>query len=429
MKKPLAIAVFCALGAVILGLGAYAWSLDSRLAEAGYISDARGSSAASELAGALAALDGALGEANYAADSALQSALCAEAAASAASAVTALAGLPCATEELETLARYINGAGDYALSLSRDCAAGRSLTEAERESLAELGAAVSRISADIGGIFAALDAGELCLDGYGGRPGGAEGTLGAALAELDAALGEFPALEYDGVYGRAAAEPAYIAAMEPVTESAARQKAADFLGVERSALAPEGLTGGEIPCYAFSGGGARVTVTERGGVVLAVSGACSGGEAAVGAEEAGRAARSFIAARLPGEFAEVGAAERAGGYDFTFAPLSAEGVLLLPDAVSLTVDAATGEVCAYDAAGYVMNHTDRGALAPEVDRDTAAARVNPALTIEAARLVLDETDGGNEALCWEFACSNGDGERVFVSVDAKMGRECKIALA
>ena len=40
------------------------------------------------------------------------------------SAVTALAAMPCSTQELETLALYLNGAGDYALALSRRCARG-----------------------------------------------------------------------------------------------------------------------------------------------------------------------------------------------------------------------------------------------------------------------------------------------------------------
>ena len=103
MKKSLAITMFCLLGAVIIGLGAYAWSLDSRLERAGYISSSFSGGAMGEFAGALAELDETMRESRYATDPALQSTLCARAAAEAASAVTALTSLPYSTQELELL--------------------------------------------------------------------------------------------------------------------------------------------------------------------------------------------------------------------------------------------------------------------------------------------------------------------------------------
>ena len=198
MKKSLAITIFCLLCALVLGVGAYAWSLDSELEGAGRESGARGSAAVGEFASALAGLSEASREALCSNDAAMQSSLAAKAAANAASAVTALAAMPCSTQELETLALYLNGAGDYALALSRGCARGEKLGEPEREGLAALAGAVDRISSEAGGILSALEDGELCLDEYGASLEGAEGTVGAALAELDAALDEFPELEYSG---------------------------------------------------------------------------------------------------------------------------------------------------------------------------------------------------------------------------------------
>ena len=78
------------------------------------------------------------------------------------------------------------------------------------------------ISADTGGIFAALDAGELELDEYGAYGvEGASGTVGTALAELDAALESFPELDYDGAYARSDASPALLEGLDEVSEGAA----------------------------------------------------------------------------------------------------------------------------------------------------------------------------------------------------------------
>ena len=94
MKKSLAITIFAVMALIIIGVGAYAWTLDSQLESAAMSTSAYGGAAAGELAGALSELDEAMRESYYATDSALQSTLCAKAAANAASAVTALPVCP-----------------------------------------------------------------------------------------------------------------------------------------------------------------------------------------------------------------------------------------------------------------------------------------------------------------------------------------------
>ncbi len=431
MKKSLAFTIFGIMAALIIGVGIYAWTLDSRLENAQYAGSAYGGGAMGEFTGAVARLDKTMRETCYATDSALQATLCAKAAANAASAVTALASLPGSTQELELISQYLNGAGDYALYLSKETASGRSLTDAERETLLALSSAVSGISLETGGIFAALDAGDLTLDDYGATLADADGTVGSALLKLDAALDDFPQLDYDGIYSYTDGSAALLDGLEDVDEATALKNAADFLGVARTALKSTGLSQGAVPCYGFEltdGDETRwVSVTQQGGIVTAVTGGCSGGERAVSAEEAERTVEEFLASRFAADFTAIESAEQPGAYAFTFAPVE-NGVLLLPDTISVSVDAATGEVCAYNAANYVLYHGSRAALEADVSQDEAAGAINSALTVDGARLVLTRSDGGDEALCWEFACSNGDGERLYVFVDAKMGREVKIEL-
>ena len=144
------------MAALVIGVGAYAWTLDSRLENAGRVTSAYGGSAMGEFTGALSELNEAMSESRYATNSALVSTLCAKAAANAASAVTALSSLPYSTQELEALSQYLNGAGDYALYLAAQAAEGRTLTAQELENLTALGEAVREISVQAGGIFDAL---------------------------------------------------------------------------------------------------------------------------------------------------------------------------------------------------------------------------------------------------------------------------------
>ena len=433
MKKPLAIGIFCAMAAVIVGLGIYAASLDSRLDGAGRINSSRADAAMGEFAGALAELDETMRASRYAAGSTLQSTLCAEAASDAAAASAALAALPYATEELETLAHYLNGVGDYMLSLSRETAAGRTLTEAEHENLLALGEAAAELSLETGGIYAALDSGELIMDEYAARSEDeAEGTVGAALAKIDAALGGFPRLEYAGQYSAAAlsADYGYLNGRGDVSEDEAKEIAAAFLGVDAAELSSGGRSAGSREVYTFSLAEPErhIAVSVPGGVVLTVSGQCSGGEKRTDAEAARQSAEELAADTLGEAFETVSVDERAGIYEFTLAPLLGE-TLLISDAVRVSIDASTGELCAWDASAFAMNHVPRGDLSPALTAEAAAESLSAELESEAARLVLTETYGGDEALCWEFACSDGEGQRLFVFIDAKMGNERKIELA
>lgn len=434
MKKSVAFTIFGAMAALIIGVGVYAWTLDARLTDERAVTSAYSSAAMSQFTGSVAGFDEALGESRYATNAALVSTLCARAAANAAGAVTALSALPYSTQELELLSQYLNGAGDYALYLSGQAAKGRMPSQSELDNLSALSDAISGISLETGGIFAALDAGDLTMDKYGATGGdGVTGTVGSELAALDAALDDFPELDYAGRYSAASVNPeaAYIAELDAVSEDEAREIAAQFLGAEPSELEPTGHSEGVYAVYGFVQGlenGARyITVTENGGVVATLSGACSGGASRVSMEKAEETALALLSGVFDGGFTAVDSAERAGLYAFTFAP-EADGVLLLPDSVSVEIDAATGAVCSYNAHGYIMYHTPRTNLTPDVDADTARSAVPGSLSVEGERLVLARSEGGVETLCWEFACKNAAGGGVNVFVDAKNAQQVKIEL-
>lgn len=435
MKKSVALTIFGIMAAVIIGVGVYAWTLDSRLGDSSRVASAYSGSAMGEFTGALTELDEAMRESRYATDSTILSTLCAKASANAASAVTALASLPYSTQELEVLAQYLNGTGDYTLYLSKEAAEGRMLSASELENLSQLSDAVREISAQTSGIFAALDAGDLTMDEYGANSDGAvSGTVGYELAALNAALDEFPELEYSGRYSSSVmgAPAAYLEGQDAVSEKQARAAAAEFIGIGEDELEPTGRSESVYGVYGFTqklpdGSERSVSVSEAGGVVVSLTGTCSGGTAKTGRDDAEKTASKLLQSAFGDTFVPVSYSERSGSYVFTFAP-ETDGVILMPDTVEVTVDAATGEVCAYNAENYVMYHAARDSLVPSVGAETARQAVPESLTINDERLALTRSDGGDEALCWEFGCTNEAGEAVYVFVDAKTGLQAKIEL-
>ena len=430
MKKSLAIAIFTLMAALVLGVGAYAWSLDGRLTDAGRAGSAYGGDALGEFTKAVTDLDDTLSEAQYATDTAMLGTLCSKAAANAAGAVTALSSLPYSTQELEKLAQYLNGTGDYALYLAGQAAEGRMLGATELENLTALSEAMGTIAAQAGGIMAALDSGDLTLDKYAATgDDGMTGTVGHELAALDAALDDFPELDYDGRYSANTLKPdaSYLDGKTPVNENDARRIAAEFLGVDADTLTSSGLSEGVYSVYGFDTGDRYISVTQLGGVVAAVHGECSPGGAQTSTEDVEALALEKLEAVFGGEFTALSTGEQRGLYTFVFVPVTEDGVALLPDTVAVTVESATGELCSWNADGYIMYHTARD-LTPELDGETAAAAVPDTLSILGSRLALVRSDDGVETICWEFACENASGGGVNVFVDAKTGLQAKIEL-
>ena len=168
---------------------------------------AYGGAALGEFSMALAEMDETLSQAVYATDGALLAGLCSRAAANAASALTAMSSLPADTQELERMAGYINGAGDFLLYLARSASRGALPDDALRGGLAEIAGGIAVLAEGAERILTEHTDGALEMDEYAASPAEAEGeSVGTELAALEDELPEFPALDYDGAYSVSAQE-------------------------------------------------------------------------------------------------------------------------------------------------------------------------------------------------------------------------------
>lgn len=425
--------VIALLCVALIGTSALAWAESEDGRGARRIGSAYGGAALGEFAMSLGEMDETMEQSLYATDAALFSSLCSRAAANAASALTAMSSLPYSTQELERMAGYINGTGDYLLWLSREAARG-TMPDARRQGeLGELASGISTLADGLNRILTEHSEGGLDMDEYAsGADSGAEDTVGSELRILEDELPEFPALEYDGEYSVTALEreSAYLKDKAEVTEAHARSVAADFLGVAQTALTSAGLSETDIPCYGFTASGEdgterSIAVTQRGGVVLALSCSRAPGASSMDLEEAGELAARFLSNRGY-EGMEPVSAVRAGEIGvFTFS-YAQDDVVCLPDAISVGVALDNGEICSYDATDYVMNHEARSLPEPAVSAEEAAASLPEGLSAGSQRLVVLETEGAQEVLAYEFSCRTSQGGDVRVYASASDGRQIKI---
>ena len=144
-------------------------------------------------------------------------------------------------------------------------------------------------------------------------------------------------------------------------------------------------------------------------------------------DEARKIAQDFLAQAGVEVTEPVSESEDGGLAAFTFAG-SADGVMYPADAVSISIALDSGEVCAYDATKYILNHTERDLGEPEITAEQAAEALPESLTALSSQLTAALTEGGSERLCYVFACEAEDGTPVSVYIDAKTGVQTKIEI-
>lgn len=104
------------------------------------------------------------------------------------------------------------------------------------------------------------------------------------------------------------------------------------------------------------------------------------------------------------------------------------GVRCIDDSVRISVAGDYGDIYAFDAAAHIKNHGTYPKAAAAVSETAARAAIPETLSVSDAQLCYAPTEGRGAVLCYGFDCAGSGGERVFVLVDAKTGRQFDIEI-
>ena len=393
-----------------------------------------------ELSANLSQLDADLQKGVYASSPAMLSALCTQIFGRAISAQMALGELPYANMELEQTAAFLAKTGDYAAALARSAVAEGGCTQEQRETLRALSQAASALSGEVAALQAQLLDGEAALEDVetvqtrmSAQEGREQEVAGTVYQAVEEDFPEMPTLIYDGPFsdhitGRS---PRMLEGLPEVTQEEAQAAAAAFLDLRPEIFTLISAGGGKVPAYSFSaavdGGELYVEVTRQGGLVLEVLHARTAGTPSLTREEAVALAGAFLERQGYPNMVESYDMERGGVLTVNFAARQ-DQVLCYPDLMKVSIALDTGKVVGFEAAGYLMNHTERDLPSPAVPAGTAQTGLAEGLTVLSQRLALIPTSGENEVLCHEFQCQDADGRHVLLYVNAMTGQEERILI-
>lgn len=390
--------------------------------------------AMAQLVSSISRMDESLEKGKYAEGTGMSGKVCAELMSAARGASTALSVLPLETYALEELGTFLSRMEEYARVKGDLACGGRGFGEEDRRLSGQLQSITGALVPVLAELYTQVTEGALSVRGLL-QPTGivteeADSYLEDEILKLLENFPDTPQLiyagslsdDYDNSYGA-------LAGLETVTREAALGKAQALAG-EEEALAPMGISYGELPCYYFGGetehGTVTVSVTKQGGLPVMYLLEYEGGEEPVSEEEAKAAAEEFLKRGGYGDLRFYDVEERDDLLELRYVFDDEE--VSDPDH-SVKVAVGPGSVVAsMNAVDYLKHHgSDTPTDKPKLTAEEAAVKAIPAgLEVLREELTWFTRDTGMSVLCYRFGCGDEKGDKCVIYADANTGVQLEI---
>ena len=271
------------------------------------------------------------------------------------------------------------------------------------------------LSEEISQARAALEAGDTLFEG-----------VPRAQSESAGVTARYPSLLYDGPFSDGRAEGELRLSGPEMTEEEARDRAVQFVGLERVKSARcTGESHLHAPCYEFEleteDGNLSLALTKQGGWPVYMLTDKKPGARTYSVGECVDFASRFLRQRGYGDM-RVSYWRMDGAMITVNFAAAQDNVILYPDLIKVDVSMETGAVVGLEASGYLANHRARDLPAPAFTPEEAKQMADSRLTLGTTRLCVIPRDGEGEAYCYEIGAWQGE-DKYLIYINAMTGEE------
>ncbi|WP_026673020.1 germination protein YpeB [Alkalihalobacterium bogoriense] len=211
-----------------------------------------------------------------------------------------------------------------------------------------------------------------------------------------------------------------------ISETEAKQKALDFIGVNGEVEVSTAETGNGLAykAYNFTIDDPNhethfyMGMTRKGGHPIWFLQDRQISEQNISLNEAGERAKEFLEQNgIDGmQIVDSAQYDSIGAFEFAYVQ---ENVRVYADSIVVEVALDDGDVIAYEAMDYLINHHDeRENIEPEITMEEAMERLNPRLEVMEDHIAIIRNEIGEEVLCYEFYGVLGeDTFRIFINAE------------
>ena len=346
---------------------------------------------------------------------------------------SALSMLPNSGTTLTGTSKFLSQVGNYCLTLSKKVMEGGEITNEETSLMEQLSAYAKDISSQLNEMQSSVQAGSLKLGEVNStikstQVNQDDPSVDSGFQEMEDAFEDYPTLIYDGPFSDhiSQQEPKLINEKAEISQEEALEKAKAFSGINE--LVDGGETAGNLVTYQFTTENFIITVTKKSGEINNLVNSRALSEAKLSTEDALKKGEEIMKAKGYENFVNRYYSMNNGVLTINYA-YSAHGVIYYPDLIKVGIAMDNGEMVAFDATGYIMNHTTRKLPAIKITEAKAKAGLSKYLTVlDSAKLALVPTDSLSETLCYEFTCTGSNEEQVLVYINVETGMEEQILI-
>lgn len=330
--------------------------------------------------------------------------------------------------QTETIFRFLSQVGDYTAYLSEK----DKLSKKEAEQLSALYDYAVKLSEEIGHLASGYYDGEISFEKAAGNLQSEDEKIDflTSFSDIEQTTGDYPTLLYDGPFSDSVLqrEALMVKGEREITKEEGRNIAAKIMGLKPSELKNEADRDSALALYCYSKGEKFIGITKRGGFLCYMTNPDFAREATISTEEAVKRGAAFLE--------NHGFLSMADTYYYTYDDVCTvnfafreSGTTYYADLIKVSVSLDTGEVVAFDAEGYLMNHTKRSFSEDRVPESDCRKAVSSALQIADVSSAVIPLRNGKEKLCYEYHCSDKKrGQEVLIYIDKETGKEEDIML-
>ena len=335
--------------------------------------------------------------------------------------------------EVSGVYKFLSQVGEYTLSLNERLAKGERLSDTETNNLNALLTYSKELSDGVNYLISQEENGLLDFDEIKStlqNDGRAAVYLGDELNDANQSLSDYPTLIYDGPFSDHInnKKSELIEGQEKVSQENALKKAEDFIGAESNSLKLLSKTENNLSTYNFYNGDYTVSVTQKGGIVCYMLTNMYASEIKLSQKDAIKKATEFLNSKGYTKVKESYYSTTDGICTINFA-FYENGITYYTDLIKISVALDDGTITAFDATGYLMNHTQR--KIPDNVKysvDEAGKLLKKSLKVISSKKAYIPTEWETEVYAYEYHCKAPDGNEILVYIDPLTGEEIDILI-
>ena len=354
---------------------------------------------------------------------------------SSAGAKESLSSLSSGETRLHNTYKFLSQVGQFTASLNKKAARGEKITAEERETLTRLLSYAAELSLQFEHMASLLSADYFTFDEISDMliktDSGSEKTVSylSSIADTEMTFEDFPTLIYDGPFSDNILNKTseLLENSEPVSRDEAKKIAAEILGTEEKFLAEEEDTDGRTAAYCFRNDTYSISITKNGGYPLSVISDITVTGTKLTQADAIEKASLFLGKIGYTDMTSTYCATDDGICTVNFAYKDGS-FICYPDLIKVQVDLSDGKITGFDAADYIMNHTDRNIPQFTFTPEDAAENIAEDLDVQEISAAVIPTESGKEYFTYELLCEGKDGQHILIYKDINTLSEVNILI-